>query len=123
METKLFGELHESLRKKQRLTLRKYCEASGFDPGNISKIERGRMAPPQNDEKLAKMATILGLSKNSKEWQLFFFTAHANAGKIPKEVLSDEEVLRKIPLLFRKLSGQKLTKEELTDLIETIRRA
>ena len=36
MKGRIFGSYFKELRIKRRLTLRQFCETSGFDPGNIT---------------------------------------------------------------------------------------
>ena len=120
---KTFGEYFKDLRIKRGMTLRRFCEVFGFDPGNISKLERGRLSPPQSREKLAEYATALGIEEGSSEWFEFYDRAAACSGQIPKDILSDEELVGKLPLIFRTLRGEKLSEEQLRDLAETIRRA
>ena len=104
-------------------TLRAFCLEHGFDPGNISKLERGRMAPPQAQEKLTEYATALRIVPGSDEWYEFFDLAAAECGRIPPDILSDEDVLGKLPVLFRTLRGKKVDPSDLDDLAERIRRA
>ena len=118
-----FGDYFKQLRIGRRITLRAFCEQHGLDPGNISRLERGRMRPPQAEEKLTQYAKALGLKRGSDEWYEFFDLAAAESGKLPKYILDDEEVVAKLPVLFRTLRGKKLSKAKLAELIEKIRRA
>ena len=118
-----FGELFYELRMGSRQTLREFCLKHGFDPGNTSKLERGRLSPPKSEEKLADYARALGLQEGSPQWQEFIDLGLACAGQIPKDVLSDEELVPKLPVLLRTVSGKKLTRKQLDELIEVIRRA
>ena len=45
-----FGELFKKLRLRLGMTLRKFCEENDFDPGNISKLERGLLPAPQSEK-------------------------------------------------------------------------
>ena len=118
-----FGNLAKELRIASGQTLRSFCAENNFDPGNISKIERGRALPPDSDEKLATYAQALGLSKGTTNWQNFFDQAYAAKGKIPTDLLDDDEVLDKLPVLFRTLRGLRADGDALDDLIDKIRRA
>lgn len=118
-----FGSYFKACRTKKGITLRAFCALHGFDPGNISKIERGRLLPPENPEKLAFYADSLDLAEGSMERQEFFDHADAAHGHIPSDLLSDDEVRGQLPVLFRTLRGQKMDGELLDDLIERIRRA
>ena len=118
-----FGQLMKRLRIAKRLTLREFCNMNGFDPGNYSRLERGLFQPPQKEELLTKYATALGLRRGSDEWLEFFDLAAACRGEIPQDILSDEEVLNKLPALFRTLRGSPTSQNKLDDLVDKIRRS
>jgi transcriptional regulator with XRE-family HTH domain len=118
-----FGNLLKKLRMAKGMTLREFCQANRFDPGNYSRLERGLFQPPQKEELLEKYATALGLRRGTEEWIEFFDVAMVARGEIPKELLSDEEVVGKLPALFRTLKGSRITSQKLDDLVERIRRA
>ena len=109
----LFGEHFKKKRLEMRKTLRQFCLENGLDPGNISKIERGILPPPQSREKLAHYAKCLGIAEGSDEWSEFFDIARTDAGRIPEELLADKNIVAKLPLVFRTIKGQKLTGEQL----------
>ena len=117
-EAMTFGQFFKQKRLAMGKTLREFCRENGLDPGNISKIERGRLAPPQNKETLRKYAQCLRL--NSEDWEAFNELAAIGNGRIP-EYLTDGEVLARLPVFFRALKGTELTEEKLTQLIEMIR--
>jgi transcriptional regulator with XRE-family HTH domain len=117
-----FGEFFKKRRIELGKTLRRFCLDNKLDPGNISKLERGMLPPPTSEDKLSHYAQCLKIEKGSDEWYEFFDLAHATAGKIPKEILSDKEVLSKLPLVFRTLRGQKLTKSQLRKLSEEMKK-
>jgi len=109
----LFGDRFKKRRLKIGKTLRQFCLENGLDPGNISKIERGILPPPQSREKLAHYAKCLGIVEGSDEWLEFFDIARTDTGRIPDELLADKNILAKLPLVFRTIKGQKLTEEQL----------
>ena len=92
-----FGEFFKEKRLLSSLTLRQFCSNYNLDPGNLSKLERGQLAPPQH-EKLEEYAKFLGLTPGSDDWFKLFDLAAAEAGKIPEDILSDEEVVDKLPV-------------------------
>jgi transcriptional regulator with XRE-family HTH domain len=122
MKAKLFGNYFKRLRIKRRLTLRQFCEKFGFDAGNISKLERGLLPPPQSREKLEQYAQALGLKKGSTTWYEFFDLAAASRGQIPEEILTNDKLVAKLPVLFRALRGERVPEEKLDELIEAIRK-
>ena len=115
-----FGEYFKHKRIEMGKTLREFCREHDLDPGNLSKLERNRISPPQNDKTLRKYAQHLGLDE--EEWEEFEELAALGAGKLPA-YLSDEELVKKLPILFRVLKGQELTEEKLRQFAEMIRKA
>jgi transcriptional regulator with XRE-family HTH domain len=109
----LFGDYFKKRRLKNGKTLRQFCLENGLDPGNISKIERGILPPPQSREKLGHYARCLGIVEGSDEWLEFFDIARTDAGRIPDELLADKNIVAKLPLVFRTIKGQKLTADQL----------
>lgn len=122
MSTKSFGEYFKDRRIAAGKTLRAFCEEHGFDPGNLSKLERGKLCAPESDDKLEEYALALGLKRGGTEWFEFFDKAAAERGRLPADLASDEELLAKLPVLFRTLRGARIDAQHLDALIERIRR-
>jgi len=120
---KSFGEFFKGLRKKKRITLRKFCLMASADPANISRLERGAMPPPQDREILERYAKALGVKPGSDDWYTFFDLAAVDRGIIPKDLLSDREIVEMLPAFFRTLRGQKPTEEEMRKLIDKIKKS
>lgn len=116
-----FGEYFRTKRMALGKTLRQFCLDNGLDPGNISRLERGVAPPPQDRARLLEYASHLGLKKGSDDWQQFLDLAAADAGRIPEELMSDEDLVAKLPILFRTLRGQKVPDEKLDELVRKIR--
>lgn len=123
MKQNPFGAFFKKLRIAQGVSLRQFCEAHGFDPGNISKLERGLLPPPEGTEKLLEYAKALKVRRGSDDWYQFFDLARAARGKLPPELLRDRDLVARLPLLFRTLRGQKVSEEQLQEFIELIRRS
>ncbi|MBN2571891.1 MAG: helix-turn-helix transcriptional regulator [Ignavibacteriales bacterium] len=116
-----FGEFIKELRLTQNLSLRDFCKKFGHDPSNWSKLERGKLPPPNDQATLEKWASQLGLNKGDAEWYQFFDLASLEKGKIPHDIMSDEELVKALPVFFRTLRGNKPTREELKNLAEILR--
>ena len=116
-----FGDLIRAHRKKLGLGLREFCAGAGMDPAYLSRIERGVLAPPQDPERLAELARHLGISSNSLEFRTFTDLAAVCAGNVPADILAEEQMVKKLPVLFRTIRGQKLTEAKLRDLVEFLR--
>lgn len=120
---KTFGEFFRGMREKKGFSLRKFCVENNVDPGNISKMERGLMAPPQARKKLEEYANFLQIPSGSDDWYEFFDLASAESGKIPDDILGDAELMKKLPLVFRTIRGQKISQGKLNILAEVIRKS
>jgi transcriptional regulator with XRE-family HTH domain len=117
-----FGEFIKDLRIRGGYTLRRFCEAHQLDAGNYSKLERGLFPPPTGEEKMVELARALGLKPGTDDWSTFFDLAAATKGQFPKDLLSDAEVVSKLPVLFRTLRGEPVPPEKLDELIAFIKR-
>ncbi|MCX6577004.1 MAG: hypothetical protein NTV82_11515 [Candidatus Aminicenantes bacterium] len=119
----IFGEFFKKKRVEKGLTLRSFCLKNGFDPGNISKMERGLLVPPSSRDKLEIYAKALGLKPGSADWVEFFDRAAACKGEIPLEIMSDSQLVEKLPLIFRTIRGKRVTDKQLEELAELIRKS
>lgn len=117
-----FGRFFESLRQRNGFTLREFCKKAGADPANISRMERGVMPPPKSRDILERYAIALGIESGSDDWYEFFDLAAANQGMVPKDLMTDAELVKALPAFFRTLRGQKPTPEEMKRVAEVIRR-
>lgn len=118
-----FGEFFKAMRAKHGFSLREFCLDNQLDPGNISRLERGLMQPPEAREKLEQYASALKIKKGTDDWYDFFDLAAAERGKIPDDVMSNEAVVEQLPVLFRTLRGQRVNPRLLDELVEKIRKA
>ncbi|MGH7559014.1 MAG: helix-turn-helix domain-containing protein [Gemmatimonadota bacterium] len=122
--SRAFGQFFARIRRERlRLSLREFCARKGLDPGNMSKLERGKTPPPRSREVLEKYARALELEEGSDDWLLFFDLAAASRGELPADFATDEEILEKLPVLFRSLRGERVDEKKLNDLLELLRKA
>lgn len=117
-----FAACVKAMRMKLGVSLREFCLERKLDPGNISRLERGLTPPPQSREKLEELAGHLGLKEGSEERRQLFDLAAAESGRIPDDVLSDKELVAKLPILFRTLRGEKVPEDKLNDLLRHLQR-
>jgi len=114
-----FGNLLKNLRICRELSLRDVCKLIGYDPSNWSKIERGKMLPPSDTTTLSKWAKVLGVK--GKNIQDFIDQAIIAQGMIPKEILSEKDIVEHLPAFFRTLRNKKPNKEEIERIIDLIK--
>ena len=117
----MFGDFMKKKRLEKKLSLREFCILLNEDASNWSKIERGKLAPPKDVKRLGKIAHILGIKKNSEDWENLIDYADTAAGRIPKYIMSDKEVFKSLPIFFRTIGSVKPSPEELRQLIKKIR--
>lgn len=119
-----FGEYFRTKRLANEKSLRQFCLKHNYDPGNISKLERGVLTPPHSEEKLADYAKALGIKKTSEEYKKMRELAlEANReAMIPSAFrnISDKKLIKKLPLLFRTLDNSSLTEEKLDTIIKQL---
>lgn len=118
-----FGNYLKSLRTERKISLRDFSINANADPGNVSRIERGVLSPPQNREMLARFASALNLPEGSDEWYALFDQAAAERGLIPPDILQNDRIANFLPAFFRTLRGQKPTDEEMDKIIALIRKS
>ena len=121
--TNLFGNKFMELRKKAGFTLRQFCLTYNLDPGNYSKLERGKIPPPVSRDKLEELASYLKLEEGTNEWYEFFDLAATCNRRIPDYLTDDVQLAEKLPLVFRTLRGEKVPEDKLYELAELIRKA
>lgn len=117
-----FGEFFKMNRIKKGLTLRQFCENNDFDPGNISKLERGILPAPQGEDKLRKYAKALGLKPGDDSYVEFFDLATASGNHFSVKNIKDHDLLKLLPVLFRSIDKKDLTEEKLERIIEIVKR-
>ena len=116
----VFGEFFKARRQALGLTLREFCLKHKLDPGNISRLERGLLPPPRDGNRLVEYAKCLGLKEGNGAWHAFFDLAAVSKGRIPAELMEDEDLVAKLPLIFRVLRGKRFTSKQLKDLVKKV---
>jgi transcriptional regulator with XRE-family HTH domain len=120
---KKFGKILYDLRIAKEITLREMCRKVNYDPSNLSKIERGKIAPPSEQKTLDLWARTLGLKKDSKEFDNFIYNANVAQSIIPFEIMQEKELVAALPAFFRTLKNKKPSKEEMDKMINLIKNA
>lgn len=118
-----FGDYTRERRQELRLGLREFCTTLELDPSRWSKVERGTLQPPKDEEMLGRIAKALKIPKKGTEWVKFKDLAIFSRGEIPEDLMKDKELMACLPLVFRTLGREKPTKEQLLNLADLIRRS
>jgi transcriptional regulator with XRE-family HTH domain len=117
-----FGEMLKGRRAELRLSLRDCAIRANIDPGNLSRIERGRAAPPQDAEVLARLIDALEWTGTAAGQELIDVAAMQN-GRIPRDILSNEEVMAALPVLLRTVNNKQLDGARIEQLVDMIKNA
>jgi len=117
----MFVDFIKQERLKMDLSLREFCRRISYDAGNWSKIERGMLPPPQDEETLNKITDVLNINDTAAKQDLFDL-AHISAGVLPPDLLSDEELVKSLPIFLRTVRNVQPTKEQLDNLIDLMRK-
>jgi len=118
-----FGKYFRELRARLNLPLRKFCISNRYDPGNISRLERGILPAPSSEEKLRSYARALKVKAGTAEWEKFFDLAAVSRREIPEDIMADKNLVGRLPMVFRTLRGQKVDDAQLDALVDKIRKA
>ena len=118
-----FGAFLKELRARRRITLREFCRRAEADPGNISRMERGLLPPPQDEAILRRYAEAAEVKYGNDDWYRFVDFAAADRGIVPRDLLSDKEVVGMLPVLFRTMRRGRPDDAQLQRLVERLRRA
>ena len=78
-----FGEIVRERRKELRLGLREFALRTELDPGNLSKIERGRLNPPKDLSALNRICVALEYEPGGAMATRVHDLAAIAAGSIP----------------------------------------
>lgn len=120
--TNHFGSIVRARRAELRLSLRDCALQANIDFGNLSKIERGRMAPPQDPDVVNRLISVLGLD-GSEEADALRDSAALENGRIPASALADAKVMAALPIFLRTAQNRQLDEATAEKLIEMIRNA
>ena len=119
--TGLFGALLKSHRIAAGKTIREFCRDLDIDAGNYSRVERGLLAPPADDE-IGKYARALNIKPRTEEYANLVNAAAVDRANLPSDMLTDAQVVRELPLLFRTLRGDPVPDDKLDRLVDLIRK-
>lgn len=112
-----FGSFLKKLRLHAGFGLRSFAEMIEMPASNLSAIEHGRRAMPE--DKLFLAAQVIGLEKESNEWNTYFDLAR-DSHDIPADV---KPIASKgfVPALLRTIDNVQLSDDDIKGLIEEIK--
>ncbi|HOW88176.1 MAG TPA: helix-turn-helix transcriptional regulator [Candidatus Omnitrophota bacterium] len=123
MSKTTFGSFVRKLRLAKGLGLRSFAKVVEILPSNLSNIECGKANPPRAPEILKRIASALGLSDKDQDYGKLFDLA-TKEGEISADVqeyFEEIEAMEELPLMARTIKNEKLTKEQIRQLIRDIK--
>ena len=117
-----FGQQVRERRAELRLTLREFSARAGMDPGNVSRLERGRLPAPQDAEVLSRIVEALELT-GTPRGQTLVDVAATSAGRIPRDMLENDALMATLPILLRTVNNKRLNASRIEKLVELIRKS
>jgi transcriptional regulator with XRE-family HTH domain len=118
--TSYFARLLKQQRLAKGLTLREFSRRTGYDVGNLSKMERGILPPPPQIT-VKKWAQVLALAEGSDEYEEFM--AEAVLARQDVSTYFKKDLREALPVLLRSEKSRKLTPEEFQCLVQTLKRS
>lgn len=115
-----FGEYLKLLRLEKEISLRSLAKSSGIDVGNLSKIERSVLNPPQNEDFIDKINKVLKLNEIEKK-KLIDLASSSN-GEYPMDIKNQLADYNAIPILLRTISNKRLSDDEIISITEKIKK-
>ena len=117
-----FGQAVRSRRKELGLTLRRFASLAQMDPANVSRMERYLLPPPGEPAALERIADALQFPKSSPERMKLMDLAAVTAGRIPRDIVENKELLARLPVLFRKLRIEPAVDRDQLDALNGVLR-
>lgn len=115
-----FGDNFKKLRMRKKMTLRHFCELNGFDPGNISRLERGVFPAPRSEDKLNLYASALDIKPGDDEYLTFvYLSIISNLEGNVRGCAS--ELLDMSPVFLRTADNSDIISEKLERIITLIK--
>jgi transcriptional regulator with XRE-family HTH domain len=88
-------------------------------PSDWNRIENGRAQFPDDEDFRNKLASALMIQQEESDW---FHRTLCNYKVQNRPPLSEQELIAKLPVVFRKSDGTRLTKAEALKLASHLRR-
>lgn len=115
-----FSHILKKRRLERNLTLREFARQTGYDVGNLSKIERGILNPPAMIA-VKGWAKALSLEPGTEEYEEFVTEAALAKDEIPPNV--NKDLREALPVLLRSEQSKKLSAEEFECLVKTLKKS
>ena len=116
-------KFHEMFKEKRMRigTVREFARETGLDVAYVSRLENGVTLPPKDSTKLARLASALGITEGTEEWQRFFDLAAVAKNQLPDDLRDDERIISVLPAFYRALRNRAMDDDELKKLLKLLK--
>jgi hypothetical protein len=83
-------------------------------------MEKGRMSPPQDKDRLDQIAEVLGVEPGSDDYHALMDLAVAGKDRLPADVAQYAKDNEMVPVLLRTIENRKPTKKEFAELVRRL---
>ena len=114
------GKWVKQKRQRAGFGMRQFAILIGEQPSNWCNVENERRDIPKKEEKLRKIAQVLGIRENSEEWDVLM-------GFVSKPVMLPADLgnaigIEHVPNLLRTIGEKRLTGEEVRKIIRYVKK-
>jgi len=121
-QAETFGGLLKKIRVEDAgIGLRAFAELIGYQPSNLSNLERGRAKPPAAHKKILEICDALGLAECDPKRQKLIDLAARERDAVPGDVAEAIKTQPGIPVLVRTIYNRQLSETKLKELAEYIK--
>jgi transcriptional regulator with XRE-family HTH domain len=115
-----WGEFVRAKRLEAGYGLRQFAGLVGLQPSNYNHMEKGRMSPPQDKDRLDQIAEVLGVEPGSDDYHALMDLAVAGKDRLPADVAQYAKDNEMVPVLLRTIENRKPTKKEFAELVRRL---
>ncbi len=114
-----FGEFIKEKRLAAKCSLRQFAKKVGMQASNYCNVENGALPPPS--DKLDDIASALGITKRSMEYNQFHDLAAKARNEVPADIARMVKESALIPALLRTVEGEKVSEKQIRGIIEDLK--
>lgn len=97
-----FGPYVKNLRLEKRISLRDFAIKTGMDVGYLSRVERGKVTPPQHPDAIKTIAEALEIESGCHQWEKMVDYAAVDNSNVPDDLMIRKPVTDILPFCFAK---------------------
>ena len=120
-KTETFGTMLKKIRLEDARIGFAFADLIGWQPSNLSSLERGRSKPPADHKKILEICDALGLAPEDPRRTQLIDLAARDRDAVPGDVAEAIRQQPGMPVLVRTVTNRRLDEKKLKELAEYIR--